>query len=409
MVMPYRQLVQKAVAEGFEVHSIWDPALETPDYIEDVAKLSKSLALVDFRDEGALRRVVRELAATHAVEHVLHLGHEATQLPVCEAAHALGLALNSPSAVARLNDKSLLRRTLGEHQLSPVHFVEAASPGEAVAALEALEPPLVVKPTRLDGSRGVRLIRNKDELRGWAGELQAAGYSGPVLAEEYLDGPEYSVEVVSAAGRHHVVGITAKRKWPPPGYVELGHLHPAPLAEPDRTAIVQLTTQLLDAVGYRFGPSHTEVILTLAGPRIVESQARLGGDRIPLLIELATGFDIEAAIFQALAGKTLAPPPAQRLGAITFFDAGQGRVESVAGLEEIEALPFVHAVKFKYGPGDTLPPVTDSGSRHGYVVVDAESEAQAARRLSCALDLLRVAVEPAGDRLAATGIGSRNS
>src|SRR5579859_3813665 len=110
MVMPYRQLVQKAVAEGFEVHSIWDPDLESPDYIADVAKLSTSMALVGFRDEGALRRMVRELAVTHHVDHVLHLGREDTQLPVCEEAHALGLALNSPSAVARLNDKSLLRR-----------------------------------------------------------------------------------------------------------------------------------------------------------------------------------------------------------------------------------------------------------------------------------------------------------
>lgn len=40
MVMPYRQFVRKAQAEGFWVGAVWDPRLESPDYLDDVRALA---------------------------------------------------------------------------------------------------------------------------------------------------------------------------------------------------------------------------------------------------------------------------------------------------------------------------------------------------------------------------------
>jgi biotin carboxylase len=195
---------------------------------------------------------------------------------------------------------------------------------------------------------------------------------------------------MSVGGRHLVIGVTAKQTTPPPSFVELGHLHPAPLPEHDRAAIADLVVAFLDAAGYRFGPAHTEVILTGSGPRIVESQARLGGDRIPLLVEIATGFDLEAAIFEALAGRPVTVPAAGRVASICFFQLPEGRVASVDGLAEITGLPYVHALKVKFQPGDEVPRIVDSSTRHGYVVVDAASAEEAADRLATVRDLLRV-------------------
>lgn len=397
MCMPYRQFVRKAVAAGFRVFSIWDPALESAEYLEEVAELSEELVLADFDDEARLRRLVAAMATRHDVAHVLHLGREATQSAVCEQADALGLSVNSPGSVERLNDKSAMRRLLRARGLSPVLSIDAPSPLQARRILrEGVELPVVAKPTRLDGSRAVRLIRSARDLDAWEDELAGLGYRGPVLIEEYLQGPEFSVETLSAHGAHHVIGITAKRLGPPPHIVEMGHVHPAPLPPEPRAAITRLVVAFLDAAGYRFGPAHTEVILTAAGPRIVESQARLGGDRIPLLVELATGFDIEAAIFRALAGAPVAPTRARRLGWISFLDFGTGRVEAITGADEVRRLPFVHALTLKIEPGDVLTPVASSQTRHGYVAGEAASEEQAAARMAAARALLRVVTSAGG-------------
>jgi biotin carboxylase len=391
MCMPYRQFLPKAAAAGFQIVSIWDPALEAAEYLEEVARLSEEMVLCDFRDPTELQRVVAATAARHDVGQVLHFGREATQAAVCAQADALGLAVTPPSSLENINDKSAMRRLLRARGLSPVFSIEAGSPRHARQLVrDGVELPIVVKPTGLDGSRAVRLVERVEDLDDWEAELEALEYRGPVLIEEYLRGPEFSVETLTAHGRHHVIGITAKRLGPAPHFVEMEHVHPAPLAAEDRAAIVELVVAYLDAAGYRFGPAHTELILTAAGPRIVESQARLGGDRIPLLLELATGFDIEAAVFHALAGAAIEPPPARRFAAISFFDFGTGRVRAVDGVDDVLRLPYVHALKLKFRRGDALLPVVSSETRHGYVVVDAESEQQAAERLATVRAALRV-------------------
>ncbi|WP_405841523.1 ATP-grasp domain-containing protein [Streptomyces sp. NBC_01518] len=390
MVQPYRQLVEKAVAAGFEVVSIWDPTLQTEEYLREVARHSRELLHADFTDEPALRTLIRESALAHDVAHVLHLGKESTMLPAALEADALGLALNPPEAVRRLNDKAAMRELLAAHALSPMRSATTDTPTEVRSLLRDFGYPAIVKPTRLQGSAGVHLVRTPDELRAWQQELQTFAYDGPVVVEEFLDGPEFSVETLSAAGVHQVVGITAKQVTDGDLFVETGQLFPAPLPAETAVEMGELVTALLDAAGHRFGPAHTEIILTADGPRIVESQARLGGDRIPHLIRVATGFDIEAAIFEALAGRPFAPGAAARSAAISFFQLEPGRIEKLEGEDYIRELAYVHDVRFPYGPGDELPVTVHSGSRHGFVVVEGADARETEERARTAKELLRV-------------------
>ncbi|MEV6513809.1 ATP-grasp domain-containing protein [Streptomyces sp. NPDC051642] len=390
MVQPYRQLVEKAVAAGFEVVSIWDPTLQSEDYLREVARDSRELLHADFTDEPALRALIREAALAHDVAHVLHLGKESTMLPAALEADALGLALNPPDAVRRLNDKAAMRALLAEHGLSPMRSAVINTPDEVPALLRDFGYPAIVKPTRLQGSAGVRLVRTPGELHSWQTELTTFAYDGPVVVEEFLDGPEFSVETLSAAGVHQIVGITAKQVTDGPLFVETGQLFPAPLPAETAVEMAELVTALLDAAGHRFGPAHTEIILTADGPRIVESQARLGGDRIPHLIRVATGFDIEAAIFEALAGRPFAPGAAERSAAISFFQLEPGRIERLEGEDTIRELAYVHDVRFPYGPGDELPVTVHSGSRHGFVVVEGADARETEERAGTAKELLRV-------------------
>ncbi|MFJ3876040.1 ATP-grasp domain-containing protein [Streptomyces sp. NPDC090077] len=389
MVMPYAQLVRKAVEAGFQVWSVWDPALRTPEYLAEVAAHSQHLALVDFGDESALRALVAELAREHDVQHVLHLGSEATMAPVLAEAEALGLSPNTAESVRLLNDKHAMRGLLNAHGVSAVRAHRAETLGEVEPLLAEFGLPAVVKPTNTAGSRGIALVRTAADLAEWTERVKAGGFEGPFIIEDYLEGPEFSVETLTAGGTHHVVGITAKQTTGAPGFVETGHVHPAPLDPADAAAVRDTVTALLDLAGYAFGPAHTEVILTPAGPRIVESQARLGGDRIPLLVEVATGYDIEAAIFRGLAGEDVTAPAPHRYAAIGFFQLPAGRLESVEGLDGLRARDHVHGVHFPYRPGDLLPRTTDSATRHGYAVVDAPTPAEAADRIAAAHTALR--------------------
>ncbi|MFJ9829534.1 ATP-grasp domain-containing protein [Streptomyces sp. NPDC101160] len=401
MVMPYSQFVRKAAEAGFDVWAIWDPTLRERDYLDEVAEHAQELLLADFSDEAGLRALIAETVRAHDIGTVLHLGAEESMPPAVAEAEALGVSPNPASAVTVLNDKAAMRALLAEHGLSQVRSESAATADEVAAAVGRLPLPVVVKPARASGSRGVALIRDHADLEEWTERVTEGAVAGPYLVEEYLQGPEYSVETLSVDGVHHVVGITAKSTTGAPYFVETSHIHPAPLGDEERAAIHVVVTGLLDLAGYRFGPAHTEVILTGRGPRIVESQTRLGGDRIPLLIETASDFDIEAAIFRTLAGAPVEPPRPRHTASVGFFFLPAGRLDSVEGLDAIRALPYVQALHFPFAPGDELPRTTSSFTRHGYVVVDAESPAEAEARIARVRGLLRADVResvPAGSK-----------
>lgn len=397
MVMPYRQLVRKAKAEGFWVGALWDPALESDGYLDDVRADADAFALADFADDEALRLAIRDMAAEHDVQIVYHIGREESMLSTYETAELLHAEVNPTSAVRLLTDKLAMRDELARAGFSAVAYASAQSRDEVAAALDVVGYPAVVKPTALSGSRGVFLWRGPGDRAPWLALVDAYDYEGPFLVEEYLSGPEYSIETLSHDGVHQVIGITQKQLGPPPLFVELGHVHPAPLPAAQRSAIEELTTEFLTLCGYRFGPAHTEVIVTPGGPRLVESQARLGGDRIPRLIELTTGLDVERAIFAGLAGNVASAAPHTATAIVRFFAFPAGVVRAIGQVDAVRALPYVDELVLKFGVGDVLAPVRDSRGRHGHLIVSAASPELAQHRLAHAISLLDVVVAPADD------------
>jgi biotin carboxylase len=399
MVMPYRAFVAKAQREGFRVFAIWDPKVakvlfgaHATEYLQELRRKTEGFALTDFTDRAEFDRVLRTAIGRFAADLVYHVGTEDTMLATYRVAEELGKSVNPSRSIELLNDKLAMRRLLLEHGRSTVRFAAVDQWQEVAGVLDEFEPPVVVKPTTLAGSRGVYLLSHRDELARWGRLLDSYGYRGPVLVEEYLRGPEFSVETLSVNGQHRVIGVTRKVLGAPPLFVELGHVHPVPDSAQTRE-MAALTVDLLQLAGYRCGPAHTEVIWTPTGPEIVESQARLGGDRIPQLVELATGFDPERAMFQILAGRPLPDGERRQVARIAYFELPPGELRSVTGLEQARALDFVADLSFPFGPGDRIPETVDSKSRHGYVMVVGDSEEHTAQRVEQVRALVQVTVE----------------
>ncbi|QSB04845.1 ATP-grasp domain-containing protein [Natronoglycomyces albus] len=387
MVMPYHQLARKAVETGFEVWAIWDPALQSQDYLLQVEEHA-SLYLADFSDLEGLADLIRDVVTRHDIDAVVHVGAEATMVAAAEAAGSV--ALNRPQSLRILNDKATMRATLNEHPEHRVVYQQVDTVEAAVAVCsqglgdieQATLAPVIVKPALSSGSRGVGLIGDMDDLEQWRHRVEAAEITGPFVVEEFLSGPEYSIETLTVEGRHHLIGVTAKETTGAPTFVETGHIHPAPLSSADTSRLKDAAFALLDLAGYTFGPAHTEAILTERGVRIVESQARLGGDRLPAVIETATGFDIEAAIFRSLAHRPLPQIKAYQYGAVGFFRFPPGELTAEPDREAAVAWPWVRELKFPFTAGEVLPAAVHSGTRHGHVVVGGDTPQEVKERIA---------------------------
>lgn len=206
--------------------------------------------------------------------------------------------------------------------------------------------------------------------------------------------PRVSVESLTVDGTHHIVGITAQRTTGSPHFFVTGYLHPAPLTDEERKAIGAVVEERLMASGYRSGPAHTQVALLPYGPRIVSCRTHLGGGRIPLLVEIACGFDMEAAVFAGLKGSRPVVPSPSRYAEVGFFTLPDGHLETCTGTEDIAVTPWVHGARFPYDIGDRVAPIGDPRSLRAYVVVDGDTPELTRERVAMARTDLVAVVRP---------------
>jgi cysteine synthase A len=299
---------------------------------------------------------------------------------VARLAAALGLRYLAPAAAATCHDKAAARRALRAAGVPDPRFWVIDSAAEACRLSTEVAYPCVMKPPADSGSVGVLRLENAREFREHFDRLTAAtanergqAQSPSVLVEELLDGPEFSVESMTwASGQTQIIGITRKHLSAPPYFVELGHDFPARLPVPDRLAIEAHVTRALDAVGFDFGPAHTEVRLTAQGPRIVEINPRLAGGMIPELVRLATGIDLIDGYLRALVGEAV-PLLATRdhQASIRFVTASRpGTLTAVPSCDDLRARRGVRALEFTARAGRAVVPARCATDRLGYVICD---------------------------------------
>jgi biotin carboxylase len=303
----------------------------------------------------------------------------------------LGIAGDNLAAVLVTRDKSKTRALLDEHGLGPVRYRVCATLEDAREFLASSGgEPIVLKPHDGGLSEGVFIVETEAVLaQRW--NLSNAARPGPVLAEEFLGGPEFSVESLSVDGVHEIAMITEKVTTPLPRFIELGHQMPARLSADDRSQVVDLITKFLDLVGQRTGPAHTEIRLTRTGPKLIESQTRVGGDQIWEMCEIVNGVDMMAEAIAALAG--MAPPqrvPVAAAAAIRFFGYENMRVLDVAGLHRAERARGVVRVQCDLAAGQELGLILSSNDRQGYVLVTGDNTEDAIDNAESARDLVEV-------------------
>lgn len=319
---------------------------------------------------------------------------------VAELARRFGFRYLSPEAARTCRDKFETRKALRAAGLATPDCRRVASPAEALAVAAVVDYPCIVKPPAGSSSQGVRLVRDRRELlehcgviQGWRVNDRGQPLPGEALVESALTGPEVSVETVTLArGSTVVVGITAKHLSPPPMFVELGHDFPALLEPSAASRIAAEVRSALDAVGFDFGPAHTEVRLTQDGPVVVEINPRLAGGMIPELVAHGFGIDLVGVLLAQLRGLVidLAPRRAD-WASIRFLVADRnGRFAGASGLDAVRALPAVREVTLLKPLGAALRPAEEAADRVGFVIASGGCRERVLADLDEALRRLRV-------------------
>ncbi|MER6028209.1 ATP-grasp domain-containing protein [Streptomyces sp. NPDC001851] len=347
-------------------------------------------------DPAAVVAAVRGLA--HPADAIVAVG-EWHMISGAEASRTLGLPGPGPAGVRAARDKSLTRRLCADAGVPVPGFARVERPEEVYGA--DLAYPCVVKPLDDGGSNGVRLCRDADEAADHVRLLLKETHNErgqrkipAALVEEYVDGPEVSVEALVRGGEVSVLAVTRKELGELPYFCETGHQVPAALGSGLDEACADVAAAALRAVGFDFGAAHVELRLAAGGPRLIEINCRPAGDRITRLVALATGVDIPAelvAMYLAPGDADPLPAPGHhRAAAIAFLPAVEGVVTAVTGADEAARLPGVLDVGVYVEPGARVRPLPNNTARYGHVVAVAPTGPEALRRARAAADTVTV-------------------
>lgn len=304
----------------------------------------------------------------------------ATDMPMrslayaCEKLGLVGLAYNS---AVKATDKGEMIKTFESAKVEHPWYQIISDEHKPVPGTYTF--PLITKPTDNSGSRGVMLVHNEEELASALSYSSKNGRCGDAIIEEYMQGPEVSVEVMVSHGVPHVLQITDKLTTGAPHFVEMGHSQPSRLPEEAQYAIRDLASRAVLSVGIQNGPAHVEIIFTKNGPKMVELGARMGGDCITThLVPLSTGIDMVGNTIKIALGEE--PELEQKLckgSAIRYFNVPDGVISEISGVEDAMKIEGVQEITFVKQVGDTVGDIGSSTDRVGFVIAQADTADEA--------------------------------
>jgi biotin carboxylase len=337
----------------------------------------------------AFHRSIRFEAVVAYNEHTYHI------------VRAISDELNIPTVVDvdlfdRVLDKYTMREILKKHEVPSCRYELARGQEAVLAAVQNIGVPCIVKPVNGEASVGVAKIESFADIGACLQQVGDEHIDRGVLVEEFLIGEEFSVEGISIGALHHIVAITKKFR-DDRTFVERGHLVPAPVNAAARESIVNYVERVLDVLNFHDCPSHTEIVLTARGPRIIETHNRIGGDSIMDLVRLATGVDMYDLVARQSLGEDVTAMLPDQIGhrqsaVIWYADPGgpsTNALVEVKDVERVRELSYVQRVELLKEPGSPQTAVRQSSDRSGLVVVVGDTPEEAVRRAQEAIRMLK--------------------
>jgi biotin carboxylase len=350
----------------------WIADLEKSGIIHKLVILPE-LSTSPQNDELA-RLVIRGLLdASVGQIHGVHNAYNKYLLLSSLVAHGLGVITNEYRAVEQCVFKNKTRTCLISSGLESWTSFSVTTMGEMEQVADLMQYPAVLKPAKGSGSVGVVRVDSANEALEEFAKLKALPWakSGTVfILEEYIDGPEFGVELVMEAGNVVFYSIMdAAKQTTGVCFQGIGRSCPSNHSLDVQTSIASHCTFAVKALGLTTGVLDIDLRYSQFGPRVLEINARMGGGSVSTIHQLAYNIDLLEVHLKTLLGipleQTVTSIP---LDPAVCYEAGwlmsphSGIVQNVESFSEsiksiFEAHPNVVSIE---------PLVEDGDSVNGY-------------------------------------------
>lgn len=384
------------------------------------AKEADKFFPIDLKDIPALIDLAKNLK-----EKGLHgVFTAATDFSVSVAAVAESCSLpgHSLEAARRASDKVLMRECFEKHGVPSPKFTHIFKNeiDEAIQILKqkAIPFPITVKPADNMGARGCRLVYSQDELRPALEDAVNFSRSGKAIAEEFIDGEEFSLEALVINGEIFLNALADRHIFFPPYFVEMGHTIPSIKSKEECDELIRVFFLGIKALGLTNGAAKGDIFLRKADPKksgkrtacVGEIAARLsGGYMSGWTVPYSSGFNVTKAAVKIALGEPVDELPKD--GAAHFsaeraalFSAERawisvpGIIKKIYGLEEARSTKNIKDVLPRLFEKDETVFPKNNVEKCGNVLSSAESYDEAVKASMEAVQKIFLRLERANNK-----------
>lgn len=345
-------------------------------------KLADKPVVVNITSEEDMLRVARE----EQVDGVIHPCSEVSMNVMGKINDELGLCGISRETAIRATNKHLMREAFEKFGApSPLSLLTGSAEDAWNLFETRFQADAILKPSRNSGSRGIAKVSkgingvSKDEFIKLYYVALEESRDRSVLIEQFIEGPEFSIEIIVWDGKVNVLTVTDKKTTEAPHFVELGHSQPSRFPDEDVEKLKVAAVAGVKALGVNNCACHAEAKLQNGKAYLMEIGARLGGDFISTeLTHLSTSIDMVAAAINCALGiePCLEPTEMKHGVCIRYFCPKPGKLVSISNTEVLND-PRVYLWEIYRQVGDEIPEVTSSLCRSGHVIVTEETPQKA--------------------------------
>ena len=373
--------------------------LDLPEHLSDYWHVTLPL---DFANPDAAASSLVSYAAENAVHAILSVDDSATLL-AAKASSLLGLPHNDPDSALAARDKFVMRNALAAGGAPVPEYRVYSLDSDATEIAKSWTYPCVVKPTRLNGSRGVVRANDASELstafnRG-RDMLLIEGYlpsDEAILVETYLPGVEVALEGLLTGGELHVLALFDKPDpLIGPYFEETIYVTPSRLSVETQRAIAETTAISAAALGLREGPVHAELRINEDGVWPIELAGRSIGGLCSTILEFGAGMSLEELILRQAVGLDL-PSVERRDGAVGVMMIPipkRGLLRCVDGQDKALQVPGITGLEITARLNYQIEPLPEGSAYLGFIFASAESPAEVEAALREAHDRLQIRID----------------
>lgn len=338
------------------------------------------MLLVNLTDKAVIRETLQSIEQQgKIIEAILSFVDPYVHLAT-ELADERGINRFSTSAVQKMEDKVLTRKALQGTSYCPYYDIydHRDSLTEFLQDQED-ELPLIVKSPKSCGSKDVMLAKKPERLEYYVQKLRRKYPTEPVLVEEYLDGPQFLVEVMVHEQQVHIVAVLEQEIHQGPRFIVTGYALWAKVPATIRASLETAVSEIVNLLGMKTGTCHLEMRFVRNKWRVIEINPRISGGAMNRMIQAAYGINLVKETIKLALGET---PDLQKQHERFVYTQyvtvpTGGYLEKVTGKQRALHHPGVQDVYIKPRKDTYLYPPMSMGHRYAYVLAAADSITEA--------------------------------